>query len=76
MGINNKGGHMSPVEVFLTNFRGSCYKNGDNLKTPSEFLRTYDEWGAELRQWIIGLGYKETLLDYPLHEVHLLYEKS
>lgn len=44
------------------------------LSLHPEFLRTYDEWGAELRKWIIDLGYKETLLDYPLHEVHLLYE--
>lgn len=44
------------------------------LSLHPEFMRTYDEWGAELRKWIIDLGYKETLLDYPLHEVHLLYE--
>ena len=28
---------------------------------------------AELRDWLIKLGYKETLIDYPLHEVHLHY---
>ena len=33
----------------------------------------YGEWGAELRDWLIELGYKETLIDYPLHEVHLHY---
>lgn len=45
------------------------------LSLHPEFLRTYDEWGAELRRWIMDLGYKEILLDYPLHEVHLYYEK-
>jgi len=45
------------------------------LSLHPEFLREqYDEWGAELRAWIIGLGYKETLIDYPLHEVHIYYE--
>lgn len=44
------------------------------LSLHPEFLHEqYHEWGAELRQWIMGLGYKEVLLDYPLHEVHLLY---
>lgn len=41
-----------------------------------EFLHEqYGEHLAELRQWIIDFGYKETLIDYPLHEVHLKYEK-
>lgn len=44
------------------------------LSLHPEFLRDYKEWGAELRDWIMNLGYKETLLDYPLHEVHLMYE--
>jgi len=44
------------------------------LSLHPEFLRDYGEWGAELRRWIIDCGYKETLLDYPLHEVHLMYE--
>lgn len=47
------------------------------LSLHPEFLHEqYGEWGAELRKWIIDLGYKETLLDYPLHEVHLLYEPA
>lgn len=46
------------------------------LSLHPEFLRTYDEWGAELRKWIIDLGYEETLLDYPFHEVHLLYSEK
>jgi FkbM family methyltransferase len=45
------------------------------LSLHPEFLHEqYGEWGAELRKWLTDLGYKETLLDYPLHEVHLLYE--
>lgn len=45
------------------------------LSLHPEFLHEqYGEWGAELRKWIIDIGYKETLLGYPLHEVHLYYE--
>jgi len=45
------------------------------LSLHPEFLHEqYGEWGAELRRWIMDLGYSETLLDYPLHEVHLYYE--
>lgn len=46
------------------------------LSLHPEFLRDYGEWGAELRRWVIDLGYKETLLDYPLHEVHLYYSED
>ena len=42
---------------------------------PEMIHEQYGEWGAELREWIISLGYKETLIDYPLHEVHLRYKK-
>lgn len=45
------------------------------LSLHPEFLHEqYGEWGAELRRWIMDFGYEETLLDYPLHEVHLFYE--
>lgn len=45
------------------------------LSLHPEFLHEqYGEWGGELRRWIMDLGYKETLIDYPLHEVHLYYE--
>lgn len=45
------------------------------LSLHPEFLHEqYGEWGAELRRWLMDLGYKETLIDYPLHEVHLYYE--
>lgn len=38
-----------------------------------EFM--YHQWGEysrDLRNWIIDLGYRETLLDYP-HELHAMY---
>ena len=35
--------------------------------------RLYNQYSAEMRDWIIKLGYKEVLLDYPLHEAHFLY---
>lgn len=45
------------------------------LSLHPEFLHEqYGEWGAELRRWLMDLGYRETLIDYPLHEVHLFYE--
>lgn len=44
------------------------------LSLHPEFLHEqYNEWGAELRRWLMDLGYTEELLDYPLHEVHLYY---
>lgn len=39
-----------------------------------EFMLDYGEHLTELRKWIIDLGYEETLIDYPLHEVHFYYE--
>lgn len=58
------------AEQTLKTFRPSIY-----LSLHPEFLHEqYGEWGAELRRWIIDLGYEETLIDYPLHEVHLYYE--
>jgi len=40
---------------------------------PEFMLQQWNEALHDLRQWIKGLGYKETLLDYQ-HEVHLFYE--
>ena len=41
-----------------------------------EFMMIYwKEYLHDLRQFIKGIGYKETLLDYQ-HEVHLYYERS
>jgi FkbM family methyltransferase len=53
------------------------YKPKIYLSLHPEFLHEqYGEWAAELRKWITDLGYTETLLDYPLHEVHLYYEAT
>lgn len=58
------------ARLTLENYKPKIY-----LSLHPEFLREqYGEWGAELRKWIMDFGYKETLLDYPLHEVHLFYE--
>ena len=39
-----------------------------------EFMMMYwKEYLYDLRQFIKGIGYKETLIDYQ-HEVHLFYE--
>jgi FkbM family methyltransferase len=40
---------------------------------PEFMLQQWSEALHDLRQWIKGLGYAETLLDYQ-HEVHLFYE--
>ena len=40
---------------------------------PEFMLQQWNESLYNLRQWIKGFGYKETLLDYQ-HEVHLFYE--
>ena len=51
------------------------YKPKIYLSLHPEFIHEqYNEWGAELRKWLTDMGYKETLIDYPLHEVHLFYE--
>jgi FkbM family methyltransferase len=42
---------------------------------PEFMLQQWDESLYNLRQWIKGLGYKETILDYQ-HEVHLFYEAN
>lgn len=46
------------------------------LSLHPEFLfRDYSVYSYELRQWIMGLGYEEKLLDYQ-HEVHLFYKPT
>jgi FkbM family methyltransferase len=42
---------------------------------PEFMLQQWDESLYNLRQWIKGFGYTETLLDYQ-HEVHLYYESN
>lgn len=46
------------------------------LSLHPEFLFNYYRmYQAEVRRWIMGLGYSEVLLDYK-HEVHLFYERA
>lgn len=40
---------------------------------PEFMYHHYREYSRDLRDWLIAMGYTETLLDYQ-HEVHLLYE--
>ena len=40
---------------------------------PEFLIQQWGVYGRDVRNWIIDLGYKETLLDYQ-HECHLLYE--
>lgn len=40
---------------------------------PEMLMHQWGEWSRDLRNWIIDLGYRETLLDYA-HELHALYE--
>ena len=42
---------------------------------PEFMFNYYGVYGYELRNWLMDLGYKETLLDYQ-HECHLFYEKN
>lgn len=69
--VEGSEGHvLRGAENTLREHRPNIY-----LSLHPEFLReNFDEWGAELRKWIIDIGYKETLIDYPLHECHLVYE--
>ena len=68
----SEGRALRGAEQTLRNHRPKIW-----LSLHPEFLREqYGEWGAELRAWIISLGYKETLIDYPLHEVHIFYERD
>jgi FkbM family methyltransferase len=42
---------------------------------PEFMMQQWNEYLYDLRFWLWGLGYKETLLDYQ-HEVHLYYESN
>lgn len=52
----------------------SDHKPDIYLSLHSEFL--IQQWGVhsgDLRRWILDKGYKEELLDFAMHETHLLY---
>lgn len=40
---------------------------------PEFTFRIYNSYIAETRKWLIDMGYKETVIDYPLHEAHFFY---
>lgn len=43
----------------------------------AEFMyRIYGIYLGEARNWLINLGYKEIFIDYPIHELHMLYIKK
>lgn len=51
------------------------YKPKIYLSLHPEFL--FDQWGVygnDVRNYLKDLGYKETLIEYPAHEVHFFYE--
>jgi FkbM family methyltransferase len=57
------------AEMVLREYKPKIWLSGH----PEFMLQQWNEALYDLRQWIKGLGYTETLLDYQ-HEVHLFYE--
>ena len=57
------------AEKVLREYKPKIWLSGH----PEFMLQQWDESLYNLRQWIKGLGYTETILDYQ-HEVHLYYE--
>lgn len=39
-------------------------------------FRMYGEYLADARRWVLALGYKEIFLEYPMHELHMMYIKE
>ena len=40
---------------------------------PEFMFRLWNYYTAEARHWLTDLGYEEVFIDYPLHEVHMMY---
>ena len=59
------------AEKVLKEYKPKIWLSGH----PEFMLQQWDESLYNLRQWIKGLGYTETILDYQ-HEVHLYYEPA
>jgi len=55
--------------MVMREFRPKIWLSGH----PEFMMMYWKEYLYDLRQFIKGLGYKETLIDYQ-HEVHLFYE--
>lgn len=43
---------------------------------PEFMFRMFDDYTAEARKWVMDLGYTEIFIDYPLHELHMMYENK
>lgn len=43
---------------------------------PEMMMEKYGQHLADLRRWIMDIGYTEHLLEYPLHEIHFLYQSN
>jgi FkbM family methyltransferase len=57
------------AEKVMKEFKPKIWLSGH----PEFMIQQWNEYFYDLRQWIKGIGYKETYLDYQ-HEVHFLYE--
>jgi FkbM family methyltransferase len=65
----SEGRVLRGAEGVLKEFKPKIWLSGH----PEFMMQQWNEYLYDLRFWLWGLGYKETLLDYQ-HEVHLYYE--
>jgi FkbM family methyltransferase len=66
----SEGRVLRGAESVLKEFKPKIWLSGH----PEFMMQQWNEYLYDLRFWLWGLGYKETLLDYQ-HEVHLYYER-
>jgi FkbM family methyltransferase len=70
--VEGSEGHvLRGAESVLRQFKPKIWLSGH----PEFMMQQWNEYLYDLRFWLWGLGYKETLLDYQ-HEVHLYYEPA
>lgn len=67
----SEGRVLRGAEAVLKEFKPKIWLSGH----PEFMMQQWSEYLYDLRFWLWGLGYKETLLDYQ-HEVHLYYESA
>ncbi len=60
---------LTGAEKVLKQYKPKIWLSGH----PEFIIMYWNKYLWDLRYWLVGLGYKETLLDYQ-HEVHLYYE--
>jgi FkbM family methyltransferase len=65
----SEGRVLRGAEAVLRQFKPKIWLSGH----PEFMMQQWNEYLYDLRFWLWGLGYKETLLDYQ-HEAHLFYE--